>query len=1000
MSSQLGYRGRWKHLLICATAILCATAACMDRGTAKADPPSKADKDKFADEQICGLLARSWSAFYAGKFDDGIKLADPLTKLSDPRHLGAAAEAAYVQARCLWAMSQAAPAGLDNKGGLSLAQRQAAQAKAKEFWSQLDKAGPSKSILVRLKIAKCLPAESDTGADANKKLDQGIEILEGILKDRASGTATAEAAIELARLYVKEKRFDDAKKSLNFAVAFLDKKELTRLEIAPALAEPFVTAAKAAIAHLKYDKNAGLEEFEAAEKLRKAEKFAEAAKAFQAIIKSFPDSESATRGELSIGYCMVGLKQPAEAVKQWEKFIKDSPAGPWRGQAYIAVIDQCLDEFLDLAEADKFAELAWSSLAAGLADEQAGDSWKSAAYDVDLRMGVVAFCQGKGDAAAEAFEAARKLSSGKPAAGGLEALIAAAKGGKSAVPDDVKGKSGIDKPTLALSLGVIYLAGARLDNAQACFGRVCGPVGTAHADPRPGDHAPGAPLPGVTPAQAAFAIFGHGACLEASGKFDQASGQLLASIKADPNGTWHDETLFRLAVIIQDQAQGRFGKDANASKGRGESPQDKDSKPTTMPFGGVSKPTIGMEKARKTFLANAKAQAIPYLQEILKRYPQSPRAQEAWFDCGLIQCELAECGLDSTGKTVTSDKADQTWKEAAFTFNRLCETYPKSGYAGWGYVRQIDIALEHTLDLDLARQVAGPAAEWAKTGEGLTTEPPGAGAAEPWRLMAGGGAVRVDRKAALCELYRQVGIVACLDGKYDQAVGFLRASDRLAPSDGHMASGQIWHSSQPLTELAQKKKPISPAEAIKGDAKAALVLQMADIYHVLEDYGRSRDLCGLVVDGKAFPGATAEQRSWALFKRGRNRFCLDGAERDTAGANADYLAAASATPKTPWAYEGVFLAANIAFNMNHDVDRAVVQWRRLVREYPDCPEAARGAYYIGFAYEYAKRPKEARAAYEEFLTKYPDSPFASLVRSYHLKQVEAMEQADKARKSS
>ena len=70
------------------------------------------------------------------------------------------------------------------------------------------------------------------------------------------------------------------------------------------------------------------------------------------------------------------------------------------------MIDVYLEEQLNLPDALKYADIARSSLAAGLADERAGDSWKAAAYDVNLRVGIVNFCQGKGEVAAEAFAAA------------------------------------------------------------------------------------------------------------------------------------------------------------------------------------------------------------------------------------------------------------------------------------------------------------------------------------------------------------------------------------------------------------------------------------------------------------------------------------------------------------------------------------------------------------------------------------------------------------------
>jgi len=90
-----------------------------------------------------------------------------------------------------------------------------------------------------------------------------------------------------------------------------------------------------------------------------------------------------------------------------------------------------------------------------------------------------------------------------------------------------------------------------------------------------------------------------------------------------------------------------------------------------------------------------------------------------------------------------------------------------------------------------------------------------------------------------------------------------------------------------------------------------------------------------------------------------------------------------------WADRSLFLAGNVAFNENintekKDVAEAITLWEQLIREYPKSNEAHRASYYIGVAYEYTKRNKEAEAAYESFIRNYPDSPFVRLVREHHL----------------
>ena len=141
--------------------------------------------------------------------------------------------------------------------------------------------------------------------------------------------------------------------------------------------------------------------------------------------------------------------------------------------AIIGLIDFYLEDQLNLTEAGKYADIAQASLPMALEDEKASASWKLASYDVNLRVGIVNFCQGKGGVAAEAFEAARKLTTDKTATESLDNLITAAKAGKSVIPDDVRGSgagemkaagsavSPSDKAALALSMGVIYLPTGR-----------------------------------------------------------------------------------------------------------------------------------------------------------------------------------------------------------------------------------------------------------------------------------------------------------------------------------------------------------------------------------------------------------------------------------------------------------------------------------------------------------------------------------------------------------
>jgi len=679
MIEKAGGKSRKKlvSIRICAAVLaLSATLSIAQSRKPARDPRPKGERERM-DEQVFGRLAKAWASFYDGKVEDAVKLADPLLKLSDRRYRWVAVEAAHIQARSYWAHGS-----------------RAGQTKARRIWKRLEKLSTLNSLQTRLKIAQALELEA---AEDPAKLNQGIAILEQIIKDRQMHTATPEAGIDLARLYVQAKRFDDAEKTLKFVIKLLgDKRSLARMELPDEkLVRPYIRAAKAALKRLRYRGDAGREEFEAAEKLRKQAKWMPAYRAYQAIIKDFPDTDYVPRSELAMGHCLVGLRRVEQAAAHWKKFIEARPAGPWRAQALIALIDIYLEEQLNLPQAGKYAALARSSLPSALADEKSAESWKAAAFDIHLRVGLVTFCEGKGEIAAEAFEAAKKLTDKKTTAESLDALIAAAKTGKAVIPADCRasgsGRHGVaamsgvasakregeagpaGKAALALSMGVIHLVASRLDNADAFFDRV---LGTRAVPAKRGSPAQPArpPMSGATPAQRAFATFGRGAVLQARREPADAKEQFLASIKAFATGSWHDETLYRIATITQDQANAKFGK---APEPTGQS---------TRPLTAKEREAAAKdEKERLTGLSKSKKEALGYYQGLMKRYPKSPLAERAWYMAGRLQLDL------------------DNWSEGLLVLDRFAETYPNGPCTGEALLIVGQCSLERRVDANSAR---------------------------------------------------------------------------------------------------------------------------------------------------------------------------------------------------------------------------------------------------------------------------------------------------------
>jgi tetratricopeptide (TPR) repeat protein len=1062
-----------------------------EAGAGKAQPQTPQQKQE---QQIFGQLTKAWSALYADKYEDAVKQAEAVVAKAGTQYRNLALEAVHVQARAYLAQGS-----------------KPAQAKARQLWQQLEqsaqlaKTSPSGAPATRVKIAKALELEAAAGGEPLRtagaagapsplkgevaasaggggvnpakpidqaKLKLAIDALEAVVKAGQPSPAAAEAGIDLARLYCKAHRPDDAKAALQAVIDMMSGKDnITRMEIPEALAKVYVNAAKAAMKDIKYDVNDGLAEFEAAEKLRDAKKFADAMKAYQSVAQNFPKTDYAPRSELHIGDCLLGLGQPAAAMAHWKKFIAPAPAGPWRGQAYVGIIDYCLEEQLDLPEAGKYADLARNSLPSALhslgdagaaalgmgvppmrptgilpvdnsprsanssssaSSSGAAASWSLVAFDIHLRVGLVSFCQGNSAQAVAAFEAAKAATTNKAAADSLDSLIAAAKTGKSVIPEDCfaagsssssgsggspqsairNPQSAIDRPALALSMGIIHLLAGRPDNADNMFDRILGrpsvhtKIGASGANLIKNSDRPASPLQGSTPAQLAFATFGRGAVLQARKKLDDAKAQFLASIKAFPAGSWHDETLYRLATITQDQA--------NPSPSKGEVPPP--APKGAGPGGGVSSPirpgapgqsairnessddpaALAARQRQATRIISAKSEALSYWQELINRYPKSPRCEQAFYNAGVLLCEIAEtsdaAASGEQGRT-TAAQSEKKWKDAAFMLGRFTEFYPKSPFAGDAYVREIDIALERMFDLNLAQQLAAMAVDWAKAQPNPRVEESAPGL-ESWRATV----KRIgptELRPVIFEAYLRAGLVAYLDRRYEAAQKFFESAQPLTPPrDFVVVEGRIPTGIECIIAASREKRALTPKEALEGDAKTRLVLQLSDIYLEAGAYLKTRELASLVI-GDQRRISSGPQLSWAH----RQRAVALSSLRLKLEAKPEYLAAQQTCPTAPWAGECLFMAGTIVHNHEKKPDDAIAVFEEVVKRYPTGEYAAKAAYFIGVIHEWNSRWSLAKAAYQRVIRDYPESRWASAAMDYHLKNVNAALAAGKSDKN-
>jgi tetratricopeptide (TPR) repeat protein len=1045
-----------------------------EAGAGKAQPQTPQQKQE---QQVLGQLTKAWSALYADKYEDAVTQAEVAIKQAGTQYRQLALEAVHVQARACLAQGS-----------------KPAQAKARQLWQQLEQSGqlaktsPSGATATRVKIAKALELEAAAGGEpartasgaANpspskgevapragggagggvypaKPIDQAklklaIDALEAIVKASQPNPAAAEAGIDLARLYCKARRPDDAKAALQAVIDMMSGKEnVTRMEIPEALAKVYVNAAKAAMKDIKYDTNDGLAEFEAAEKLRKAEKFADAMRAYQAVAQDFPKTDYAPRSDLHVGDCLLGLGQTAAAMAHWKKFIAPAPAGPWRGQAYVGVIDYCLEEQLDLPEAGKYADLARNSLpsalhslgdagAAALASgmgvspmrptgvppvdnssrsdktsgkpslktltntggtpSAAAESWGLVAYDIHLRVGLVSFCQGQTAQAVAAFEAAKAATTNKQVAESLDALISAAKTGKAVIPEDcfavgsssasgsgsssgqseiLNSKSAI---SLALSMGIIHLLAGRPDNADNMFDRIVGPApspsggGKGGGAPSPFRLPPSAfrlqqqpPLPGSSPAQLSFATFGRGAVLQARKKSDDAKPQFLASIKAFPAGSWHDETLYRLATITQDQA--------NPSPSKGEVA------PGAGGGGsGGAAAAMAAKTAQATKIIAAKSAALPYWQEIISRYPKSPRCEQAFYNAGVLLYEIAEAA-DAPG--LRSSKSEAGWKAASFMLGRFTELYPKSPYAGDAYVREIDIALERMFDLNLAAALAPLAAAWVEQADVFNTNSGRSlsdSVGDPWREPCKNLSVKSGDEMLLT-LRLRMAFIAYLKRDHDLGLKTIREIGRLsAPTDWDFKPNVSRIGAGFLAEAIRDNKEPVPAAVLKHVTKDAqrTALGLADAYLTAMEPQRASAILQRMIDrDSVFGNISPAVEAYCIWQLGRARYrdlatqgeALKVLERLYNPQYASY----------PWTGEGLLCLGVFTFNTTQSPDKALPHYEYVFKSFPHDPAGEKAMFFYCKNLSRKNNTAATKAACDTFLTKYPKSQWVRHVQT-------------------
>ena len=901
-------------------ALAAATFARPPRPASPKSPASPVAGKKTPQQDLQQLQARAWAALYTGKLAEAAKLAKPLLKT---RVESAQLEAKHFRARWCWA------------GGTKKS-----RATAKKAWADLARAPKSDANAIRLKIGRALQLAAPGNAAS---IDRAIALLKTVTPGEVCDTCIAEAGIELARLYIARGKWTEAAAALKAAeddLNFRPKKYIPggggRQALPKVVTRPFLDEINRVRRQLDLAKDAGRGLFEKGEKLRNAGKFAEAIRTFHQLIKKFPSDRYAARANLHIGYCYTAIGSHRTAIAHWRKFIQAAPAGPWRGQAYASLIDLYLGEFHDVINARKYAAAAAEAMPAGLKDNKldCDASWKAAAFGIHFQSGIVAYVSGDTSFAASHFEKALKAG-GRGAAARVGRLLAFARAGRPLIPEKVGPRAAADPVSVALSVGTIY--------------NICGDYGKAA---RPFQRVAKGERCRPTTVQTSYALFGRGVAYEGTNKPKMARVYYEGSLRRYPPGTWHDETLYRVAMIIQ--------RDAQKLAPKPPAPKKADPRTAKKP---VAKASPGLlasaRQAPSAAYLEARKAELAYWRMLIKRFPKSPFAEPAMYYSGTIYA--------AAGK----------WADAAKQLTDFTAAYPNSPKAGPAHIQIIDISLERLFDLAAARKSATAATIWAAGYKpGATKDTKGAKDANKvpglrdvllagWNRPPG----KDQLKHTKYNIYLRAGLVAYLDQEYDQAVAMFKKAGPVRPSEANRALiGPCQFGLHFLMNAARNRKCLSPQkilDACKTVQERTGVL-LADMYMEGMRPEKAAKLCQ---DVRSFKSCSTEVQAYCIMQQGRALMRVDGKENQSLEClkklQDPRYASCSSTPG------GLLRLGVFTYNRTQDPKASMPVYKYLFTRFPDDPAAEKAMLYYCLDATQLGDKNLASTMSNRFFKKYP-----------------------------
>ena len=910
---------------------------------------------------FCGIVAiaqdqsdlrkqqtQAWSSFYKGKL---VEARNTLLPLMQSKHQDVHVEAVHCYARICFAEGS-----------------QRGKTEALKLWKGIENKSTTFAHQTRMQIAKSLQLAE------GGKLKEAERILDPLLGKEHQTTATSEAALVYAEVLIELRNYKRAAIAASFAEGFLKSK--AGRELGESIA-PFVDAAKsmkkrvqnASRKRPKTPKPTDKAEvmFKKAEAHRAKKQYASAMNVYLQIMEHYSSSPFAPRSELHTGHCWLGSGNKNKAISTWEEFIRKKPIGPWRGQAYIELIDLALEK-LDLSEAVQHVQLAER----GVNNLSPDHSWKIVRFELAFRFGAVHYISGDFSSAAEAFQSAIKSASGRQT-GSLNKLLQAADNKSPLIPTDCIG----DKQTpgtTALSLAMLFhLIGknTHADTFLSCLPRQ------------------------VTPIQRSFGCFLKGSILQTANKLPQAITQYEVSLKTAKTASFHDETLYRLASITERLAKKAHPAPKLKAVKSGEAHSDLAAQKI--------KAQKAAEKKRQAALAAAQSKAAPYWKEIVTRYSKtdvatgkfsatSPHVELALYRLALIRYWKAE-QLDSTN----------TWREAVIELKKFTSAYPKSLWAGDAFVRQIDAALEGAYDVPLGIERIKDGLVWAEA-LGLTVETrvdgalsdratdEAAKAISEWypKLPLWGSRESLGGRTLLDKLYNlylRAGILAYVQEDYDGAEKHFQAAGPARPTDGMQGSFDKQKFGLHSLAICCRRKEPAWHKGIAGSIKVSrnrLLLKLADTYLHAGRLEKAESIYRLFTK----EGSKQLKVDLASESYSRLRLALTlSQDQGNASSSIEIYKSyyQSEHSKYPWTADAILMLGVLIQNTERSPSKAMNHYKYVYTHFPKHPEAERAMYFHCLGASLMKDTKLVMSISKDFLEKYPDSQWYKAVQSFRTK---------------